>query len=374
MPDTFCGRGGIALYTHDVLTAVCAMPQCEGVVVVPRLSTGNHTDLPPKLSYRMAAVSGKLAFVKEALRAAREQPFDVLLCGHINFVPIAWLLRRWTAGPLVLLIYGIDAWTPSRSALSNFLTRRVKHVVSISEITRRRFLEWSGAAPEGVAVVPNAIHPGRYGPGPKSDLLLDRYGLRDRRVLMTIGRMEAHEGYKGFDEILEVLPGLAKEVPDISYLVIGEGSDRARLEQKAAALGLSDRVVFAGFVPEAEKADHLRLADVFAMPSRGEGFGFVFLEAMACGVPVIASRTDGGREALRDGLLGRMVDPASPKEIGDAILSALGDSRGAVPEGLSYFAYPEFERRVQEYLGRICGESRATPSAVRARAHPGGTR
>jgi phosphatidyl-myo-inositol dimannoside synthase len=95
------------------------------------------------------------------------------------------------------------------------------------------------------------------------------------------------------------MPALIKEIPTIAYLIAGDGTDRHRLEEKAKSLGVHGRVVFAGYIPESEKADHYRLADAYVMPGRGEGFGIVYLEALACGVPVVASQVDGGREAVR---------------------------------------------------------------------------
>jgi glycosyltransferase involved in cell wall biosynthesis len=110
--------------------------------------------------------------------------------------------------------------------------------------------------------------------------------------------------------------------------------------------GVADRVIFTGIFDEREKADLYALADVFVMPSRGEGFGFVFLEAMASGVPVIASKHDGGREALLGGKLGALVDPSNPAEIRAAIEDALATRSRKVPEGLDYFAFERFAERV----------------------------
>jgi glycosyltransferase involved in cell wall biosynthesis len=110
-------------------------------------------------------------------------------------------------------------------------------------------------------------------------------------------------------------------------------------------------------VPEADKAAYYRLADAYVMPSRKEGFGFVFLEAMACGIPVIASRTDGSREAVRDGLLGALVDPDQPAELHQAIREALRKPRGVIPEGLAYFSFENFTRRVRELVDEVLEKS-----------------
>jgi len=106
-------------------------------------------------------------------------------------------------------------------------------------------------------------------------------------------------------------------------------------------------------VEESQKAALYRLADLYVMPSRGEGFGFVLLEALACGVPVIASRLDGGFEAVRQGLLGRAVDPSNPAEVRTAIADALRAPRRGIPEGLSWFAYENFVSRVHSAVDRI---------------------
>ena len=141
---------------------------------------------------------------------------------------------------------------------------------------------------------------------------------------------------------------------------VGEGSDRARLEQKARDFGVADRVVFAGYVSEEVKAEHYRLADVYVMPSSGEGFGIVFLEALACGIPVIGSKIDGSRDALRDGKLGIIVNPTNLSEIEAAVLDVLQKkapdaSVNGVNEhdGVDYFSQTRFEERVHNLMGTL---------------------
>jgi glycosyltransferase involved in cell wall biosynthesis len=183
--------------------------------------------------------------------------------------------------------------------------------------------------------------------------------------MLTLGRMPVQEKRKGHDEVLEVLPDLAEEVPDLTYLVCGDGADRARLEAKAERLDVADHTIFAGYIPEEEKVDHYRVADVFAMPGRTEGFGIVYLEAMACGVPVVASSADASREAVRDGKLGTVVDPDDPEDVKAGILAALREPHG-VPEGLGYFSVERFRKRWHEVVD-MCFRGKASTRAAKTK-------
>lgn len=341
--DSFGGYGGIALYNRDLIAAIASHPAVTEVVVVPRLLASAPEQLPAKVTFLEQAAGGRLAYLK-TLRKLRG-PFDLIICAHVNLLPIA---RMFSKHPL-LMIYGIEAWKPLREMLSNRLVRRCSAVVSISDITLDRFLGWSGY--EGNShLLPNAIRAAWYGIRPRNEELAARYHLQGKRVLMTLGRVVAAERYKGFDEVLEVMPALDA---GISYVVAGGGNDVPRLQRKAAQLGVAERVVFTGLVPEHEKADLYNLADVYVMPSRGEGFGFVLLEAMACGVPVIASRLDGGREAVRQGELGQLVDPTSPAEIRVAITDALASGGKSIPPGLEYFSFENFEQRAHAIVDSL---------------------
>jgi len=356
--DAYGGHGGIALYNRDLLRSLCSYPGCARVTALPRKMPHRSEPLPQKLVYIDTAAGGKLRYLATVLNVLRgDRSHDLVVCGHINLMPVAWLASRFLDVPLVLFIYGIDAWKPSRSPLANALAKRADWVVSISEITAMRFRSWTRSATQQLRVLPNAIHTEWYGPGGKSAELLERYRLTGRTVLMTLGRLVSAERYKGFDEALELLPDLARALPDVAYLVVGDGSDRERLEDKARMLGVADRVVFTGNIPEAEKADHFRLADVYVMPSHGEGFGFVLLEAMACGIPVIASTLDGGREAVRDGQLGILVDPADRAQLKRAILDALRKPKGIVPAGLEHFSFGNFEARAHALFGQVLAEA-----------------
>lgn len=351
LTDAFGGNGGIALYNRDLLTALCADPDIAEVVAIPRLMLNLSEYRPEKLTYVTNGLDSKIGFIRTVLQTVRRNPdFDLIISGHINLLPLAVALKSRLKLPLLLEIYGIDAWLPTKNYLTNMLVRRVDAFISISEITSERFMAWSKVPEDKGFLLPNAIHLEDYGSGSKSPDLLKRYGLEGKTVLMTMGRLVSHERYKGFDEVLELMSELLREVPDITYLIVGKGDDQHRLEEKARALGIADHVVFTGFIKEAEKADHFRLADVYVMPSRGEGFGFVFLEALACGIPCIGSKEDGSREALQNGALGLLVDPANREEVKAAIINTLNQKPGTVPAGLDYFSFENFLLRLKKII------------------------
>ncbi len=356
--DAFGAKWGIAEYNRNFLTALCNDPRCSEVVVVPRHAPDDPGALPAKLRFVTSSLNGKFNYARAAFReSVFGRKFDLVMCGHINLLPFAWLASRRHGAKLVLVIHGIDAWQPHRSALINALVKQINVVISVSALSLDRFLNWAIPTRErqsvSTIIIPNTIDLTRYTPGAKPQALLDRYDLAGNKVLLTMGRLAAHERYKGVDEVLESLPGLLQKVPELVYLIVGDGNDRQRLEEKAAQLGLADRVRFAGYVPNEEKQAHYRLADAYVMPSQGEGFGIVFLEAMASGIPVVASKLDGGREAVREGLLGVLVDPTNSKELEQGILSALSQSCGIVPRGLEYFSLNHFQDRVHQLLDTL---------------------
>lgn len=360
--DAFGGRGGIAKFNRDLLTTLCLHPDVDEVVALPRLLPEDPGVLPKGLSYKTGAAGGKATFTRSVLRElATGGEFDGVVCGHLNLLPLAALAARWKQVPLLLVIHGIDAWEAPAGGIGARLTRlALAHTdafVAVSQVTKDRFLAWADLPEAAGFVVPNCIDASGFGPGPRTPELLERYGLADRTILLTVGRLSAQEQYKGHDEVLEVLPKLATDVPGVAYLIVGDGDDRARLEQKAEALGVADRVVFAGYIPEADKADHYRLADAFVMPGRGEGFGIVYLEALACGVPVVASLLDASREAVRDGMLGHVVDPGDASSVRTGILAALASER-EVPDGLAYFSFERFVDRWHGVVDRVFGEGR----------------
>lgn len=349
--DAFGARGGIAKFNRDLLEALCRDSTVEEVVALPRNIVDPISSLPSKLTFEPASARGKGAYVVAAL-GALTRGMDGVICGHLNLLPLAAMVATAAGVPLLLVVHGVEAWNRPTNPMIRASARRVDALVAVSDFSRRRLLEWAQVRRASIAVVPNCVDLEAFAPGERRADLARRYDLENRTVMLTVARLSACERYKGVDELLELMPTLSTDIPNLSYLIVGDGDDRQRLQKKAECLGVGNRVRFAGYVAESEKADHYRLADVFVMPGRGEGFGIVYLEALACGVPVIASSADASSEVVLGGELGAVVDPADSSAIRRAIQETL-QQRAPARDRLAYFSRERFEDRWQRVVADV---------------------
>src|SRR5947208_10313669 len=254
LTDAFGGRGGIAKFNRDLLNALCAYPKTTEVTALPRTITEDPGVLPDRLIYLTQASRGKAAYVYHLGQLlARRKTFDAILCGHLHLLPLAALAASRYQAPLTLIVHGIEAWQKPRVLGLQRSLPSVNAFVSVSRLTKQRFLEWAPLSEEQGHIIPDCVDLSKFGPGPKPAGLLERYGLSGRRIIMTLGRLSAAERYKGIDEVLALMPSLVQEMPDLVYLIVGDGDDRARLESKTASLGVERHVVFAGYIPEEQK-------------------------------------------------------------------------------------------------------------------------
>ncbi len=348
--DGFGASGGIAYYNQSLLAALAGIGL--RVVVVPRY--GAATDELPGGVEQIAAAAGDVRWSINSLRHA-VAGFDILFCGHLYAAPLAVALARLAARPLWLQVHGIEAWqAPGRAV--RYAVERARLVTAVSRCTRKRLLEWADIDPALVRVLPNTISPSwAMRPKLQEDFQKEweeRFGLAGKRVILSVSRMSATEGYKGHDRIIGVLPEIVGR-HDAAYLIVGGGDDVPRLKALAAATGVADRVHFAGHVPAAELADYFALADVFAMPSTGEGFGIAFIEAAASGLPVIAGNRDGSVDALADGRIGRLIDPDDRGQLIAAIIDALEGRLHPNPSDVKRFEFANFSRHVNDLVQAI---------------------
>jgi phosphatidylinositol alpha-1,6-mannosyltransferase len=252
---------------------------------------------------------------------------------------------------LIFQMHGIEAWhEPSR--LQQMAVESADLVLCVSRHTRALVLSWANVAPERVLVLPNTVGDAFKPEG--ASALREAWGLSNKRVLLTVARMDSSERYKGHDRVIAALPQLIAETHDVIYLIVGEGDDRARLERLAQEAGVGGRVRFMGAVSQEVLVETYQMADLFVMPSTGEGFGIAFLEAMASGTPALGLAVAGARDALCDGELGIAV--AEP-ELAAAISRALEDPKPP-PDSLAAAVHARFGRevfaaRARAALGRM---------------------
>jgi phosphatidylinositol alpha-1,6-mannosyltransferase len=279
------------------MTAFSQSAVVTKVDVLPRFGLA-MAETPAKVR-QLAASPNKGMWSARAVSCVAKKRFDILFCGHLNAAPLAHLAARLSRARLWVQVHRIEAWQPRgrfhRSALDG-----TKLVTSVGRFTKHKLLTWAKLPPHRVRVLPNTVASGFF-PREKRRDLVEKYALDGKRVILTVGRLSPSERYKGHDRVIRALPEVIAQVPDAIYLIAGVGDDELRLQQLAAERGLTGLVVFTGHVPDGELPGYYALADVFAMPSIGEGFGIVWLEAAACGLPFVAGNADGSVDALVEG-------------------------------------------------------------------------
>lgn len=302
-----------------------------------------------------------IAFSTNLASAATIHRPDLILSTLVNFAPLARMLNQKLNIPYWLVAHGVDVWGRTDTKLTNAM-RNAQQILCVSSYTRNRLLEEQQLAPGNLALQPNTFDHDRFQIAPKPAKLLQRYSLRpEQPVMMTVARLSTSEQYKGYDRVIEALPAIIRFVPDVHYLIVGKGDDTDRIRAMIQEKKLQNHVTLTGFVPDDELPAHYNLCDLFIMPSKGEGFGIVFLEALASGKPVIAGNSDGSVDPLRNGELGVLLNPDDVRAIADECVGILqkkhrnpllrqpNELRRRVIEA---FGFPAFQKQLKENLAR----------------------
>lgn len=292
----------------------------------------------------------KIKYIFKSVSTVFFEKPSFLICGHVDLSPLAAFLKRIFAIKYIVLTQGIDVWNLTRGVKYCGL-KGARAILAVSKYTRNRMVE-NGIYEGKIKFLRHTVDISMFYRKPASHALLRKFKLENRKILLTIGRINSGESYKGHDIMLEVLRRLGGEY---AWLVVGEGDDLPRIRKKTEELSLNGKVRFPGKIPNEKLVDYYNLSDIFIMPSKGEGFGIVFLEAMACGKPVIGGNKDGSAEPLMDGKLGLLVDPDNAEEIKEAIetVAYSGAEERTDPDYLrkkveANFSIEVFNRRVKE--------------------------
>jgi glycosyltransferase involved in cell wall biosynthesis len=324
------GGGGIQAFSRAYVRAIAeGYPQHQITVLVCNDSpeTGDSLRSLTNVSIHSTANHhGPLRSVVFALRgialAWQERPACIVTT-HLNFLGVMRMARTLTRARILSVLHGIDVWHLNGTLRRQSL-RAADHLMSVSRHTRDIALRDFHFPPDRVSVMPNTFDEERFSPGPKPEYLLKRHGITpENRVLLTVSRLNIGDRLKGQRQVLIALALMRERLSGFRYLLAGSGSDFDHLKEVASELGIEDSVIFTGQLASDELPDYYRLADIFVMPSMMEGFGIVFLEAMASGKVVVAGNRDGAVDALDGGRLGVLVDPYDAKSLADTLTQLL---------------------------------------------------
>jgi glycosyltransferase involved in cell wall biosynthesis len=262
----------------------------------------------------------------------------------------------YPAKKIILITHGIEVWN-IKSVLKNRFLTKVDLILSVSHYTKNRMITYLSLKSEKMSIFHNTLDPFFQIPdlnGKKPAYLLERYGFSAAdKVILTVARLSGTEIHKGYDKVIKILPEVLKAVPHAKYLIGGKYNDaeKERLELLIKNYGVKNQVILTGYIPDEELSDHYLLADLFIMPSKKEGFGIVFIEALACGLAVIAGNQDGSAEALLNGRLGTLVNPDDLIDIENAVINNLMQNNSNKArlqhEVLEHFGYEVYKNRMR---------------------------
>lgn len=271
----------------------------------------------------------KLRFTARTVRVAAVERPKQIACLHIGLLPAAHLAAIMTRAPVILVAHGTEVWAPM-ARFQRRLVRRCSRLIAFSDFTAEWLTRRAGVARAHATIVPLGIAPrlaqeaAGYVAGPSQE-----------GIVVTVGRIMRDHRYKGHHSIAAAWPRVLEERPDARWVIIGDGDDVGALKERCHRLKIDHAVTFRPRVSDVDLAATYRTAtalvlpskaDVHARPPTGEGFGLVYAEAAAFGVPSVAAEMSGGAAEIVENLkTGLTVNPDDSRELANAILVLLND-------------------------------------------------
>lgn len=351
-PDLFNAEGGIARIMRLYLRSLCeqAAPGDEVGCVVQLDSGDTSARLKMLLGEHQVRVDNcernRVGFLLVVL--LRGFSARRIVCGHLHQLIIARLAQIFNPRlDYYLVAHGIEVWRPY-TLLERAALRNARGLFCVSEYTRRQMLRFdSWLRPERLVVLPNTFDPvfKTAGNSPASA----PNGGRPR--ILVVSRLVNSDPYKGVDLMIEAMPAIRRQFPHAQLRVVGGGDARPHLEALARQHAPADAVRFLGLVDDAVLRDEYQNCDLFALPSRKEGFGLVYLEAMSYGKPCIAARAGGAPEVVDD-QVGALVEYGNVEQIAHAVADIVRHPRNpdAIAARVEYFSYANFSSRLTALL------------------------
>ncbi len=336
--------GGIETFIHGLLAQASKNQQRNFVVLTSRQAPQDEVvkfdqQMWEENRIKVIRDSAKVLLPTQRLAKVATELFKAHDCENVIFgasAPLGLLaksLRKSGAKHIVALTHGHEVWwarMPLFSAALRRIGAQADQMTYLGEFTRGAVANALLREDHSKLVhLPPGVDLSRFTPAAKSVELQKKWGIEDAPVIVSIGRLVAR---KGSDQLIKAMPEVLKQFPKSKLLLVGTGNYQKRLERLVRNLKVEESVIFTGRVDHDLLPDYFRLGDIFAAPCRSrygglevEGLGIVYLEASACGVPVIAGKSGGAPDAVLDGKTGLLVNGRDHRDVGAALIKLLSD-------------------------------------------------
>jgi len=351
-PELFLAEGGIArimrLYLKALSTITGSAGRVDSIVLNDHPGydqrLARYTSEP--LGEHIGCARHKVRFMAATFRLARTT--DILICGHLHHLALAWLAKIFNPRlKYYLVAHGIEVWRPY-TWLEQRALLGAQRVFCVSEYTRRQLLRFHPAlAPTRLVVVPNTLDPYLV---PNRAAAIPAPSLVGPRIL-TVSRLLSTDTYKGVDTMIEALPLVRRTLPLAQLRIVGTGDDLPRLKKIVQQLGLANAVHFTGAITDEALQMEYANCELFALPSRKEGFGLVFLEAMTYGKPCLGARAGAVAEVINDSV-GQLISYGDIPNLAAGVIDLIRHPRDpvAIRHHVDTFAFPVFTQRLAAAL------------------------
>ena len=313
--------GGIGSFTKQLHDSIDRKKNIISVISKNDLKTrfDNNQNI---LIFQLEKFFKLIVFISRIILKFFTQKPELIITTHIHFSVLAYLTKILFKIQYIVVAHGLEI----NSRISKFqlvALNNSEKIISVSRWTQNRLLKL-GININKIVIIGNAVPKKIFHPKYSTKNLKYFYKIKsNEKIILTVSRLDKKEKYKGYDLIIKAMVKLIKKFKNIRYLIVGGGDDQERIKILIRKLKLEKSILLCGFVTDNKLPYYYCLADIFALPSTGEGFGIVFLESMLSGTPVISGNKDGSVDAIQNGYLGKLVNPCKVASITQGITDLL---------------------------------------------------